>query len=104
MTPAEAATAILSKTKDSCGKLAVELDHEDGDEEGNEGSSNGEDGEEMLLSQNDKTTATQKRRNPVRVGKSAQEQSQNPKTTRMKKAQRVPIKAPKIHVHQKTLQ
>ena len=32
MTPAEVATAILSKTKDSFGKLPVELDHEDGDD------------------------------------------------------------------------
>ena len=95
MTPAEVATAILSKTKDSFGKLPVELDHEDGDDAGNEGSYNGEDGEELLLSQKEITTATQKRRNPVRVGKSAQGTIPESQTEENEKGTKSPQKSTK---------
>ena len=95
MTPAEVATAILSKTKDSFGKLPVELDHEDGDDAGNEGSYNGEDGGELLLSQKEITTATQKRRNPVRVGKSAQGTIPESQTEENEKGTKSPQKSTK---------
>ena len=86
MTPGEAAIDLLNKTKHSCGKVVLEQENEKGAEEGSEDSLTGQElvltqnGDALLLSQNENSTGTQKRRNPGRFVKSAQgtiQESQN---------------------------
>jgi hypothetical protein len=86
MTPAEAATDLLTKTKHSSGKLVVDQENETGAEGSSEDAATTEElvltqnGDALLLSQKDKSTGTLKRRNPGRIVKSAQgtiQESQN---------------------------
>jgi hypothetical protein len=86
MTPGEAATELLTKAKGTSGKLVVEQENENYENDADENSITGQDviltqnGDTLLLSQIEKNPVTQKRRNPGRFAKSAQEtiqESQN---------------------------
>ncbi len=86
MTPGEAATELVTKAKGNSGKLVVQQENENYEKDADENSITGQDviltqnGDALLLSQKEKNTGTQKRRNPGRFAKSAQEtiqESQN---------------------------
>ena len=90
MTPVEAASALLSKTKDSSPKPGTELNQAVGDKDvALEDFVLTQNAEELLVTQGDKDAVVQKRRNPERGAKNAQptipeSQAEDPKSPKKK--------------------